>query len=168
MDTATATAACSTTTPDGYDGHDHQREAPREHGSSRHHHDDEAADDSFYARLGGEVVVRTRHAHVHRHGGAVHLHWQDHSADSAHEIGSDAEINSPIHAHKHETTGKTALLLILGSCPMVDGIPAFFAASRYCGALVVLMAVVFALSTIVIRGVECSVGVVRTSEIGTD
>jgi hypothetical protein len=40
------------------------------------------------------------------------------------------------------------MLLILGSSPMVEGIPAFFAASRYGGALVALMAVVFAASTI--------------------
>ena len=45
---------------------------------------------------------------------------------------------------------RTALLLILGSSPMVEGIPAFFAASRYGVALLVLMAVVFAASTIII------------------
>ena len=52
--------------------------------------------------------------------------------------------------HKHRASARTALLLILGSSPMVEGIPAFFAASRYGVALLVLMAVVFAASTIII------------------
>ena len=60
-------------------------------------------------------------------------------ADTAHEMGSDLEDNPPPHTHKHKTTGRTALLLILGSSPMVEGIPAFFAASRYGGALVAVM-----------------------------
>ena len=44
--------------------------------------------------------------------------------------------------------GRSALLLILGSSPMVEGIPAFFAASRYGVGLLVLMAILFAASTI--------------------
>jgi len=40
------------------------------------------------------------------------------------------------------------LLLILGSSPMVEGIPAFFAAGRYGVGLLVLMAFAFAISTI--------------------
>jgi hypothetical protein len=135
---------------DDHDGHIHQHggEPPHEHGSAHHHHDDEAADDPLYAPLGGDAVVLARHAHTHRHGGAAHFHWHDHAADTAHEIGSDAETNPPPHTHKHKTTGRTALLLILGSSPMVEGIPAFFAASRYGAALVALMAIVFAVSTI--------------------
>jgi len=39
------------------------------------------------------------------------------------------------------------LLLILGSSPMVEGIPAFFAASRFGFGLVAAMAVVFTLAT---------------------
>lgn len=46
------------------------------------------------------------------------------------------------------TSSRTALLLIVGSSPMVEGIPAFFAASRYGIALILVMSVVFALSTI--------------------
>ena len=41
-----------------------------------------------------------------------------------------------------------ALLLILGSSPMVEGIPAFFAAAKYGAGLLLAMAVVFGLSTI--------------------
>ena len=40
------------------------------------------------------------------------------------------------------------MLLILGSSPMVEGIPAFFAASKYGLGLIVVMSVVFAISTI--------------------
>ena len=40
------------------------------------------------------------------------------------------------------------MLLILGSSPMVEGIPAFFAASKDGVGLVVVMSVVFAISTI--------------------
>ena len=40
------------------------------------------------------------------------------------------------------------MLLILGSSPMVEGIPAFFAASKYGVGLIVVMSVVFAMSTI--------------------
>jgi hypothetical protein len=136
-----------------YDNHDthhlqHDHAGLPEHASERHRHDDDAADDPLYAPLSGDLAVLTRHAHAHRHGGAVHVHWHDHAADTAHEINIDKETTPPPHLHKHKTTGRTALLLILGSSPMVEGIPAFFAASRYGGTLVALMAVVFALSTI--------------------
>jgi ABC-type nickel/cobalt efflux system permease component RcnA len=56
------------------------------------------------------------------------------------------------HAHDHPPQDKiksrTALLLILGSSPMVEGIPAFFAASKYGVGLIVLMSLVFGASTI--------------------
>jgi hypothetical protein len=42
----------------------------------------------------------------------------------------------------------TPLLLILGSSPMVEGIPAFLAASTYGPSLLAIMAAVFALTTI--------------------
>lgn len=48
-----------------------------------------------------------------------------------------------------------ALLLILGSSPMVEGIPAFFAASRYGVPLLLLMAIVFAISTIATYVILC-------------
>jgi hypothetical protein len=40
------------------------------------------------------------------------------------------------------------LLLILGSSPMIEGIPAFFAAGQYGIGLLVVMALMFAASTI--------------------
>jgi hypothetical protein len=52
-------------------------------------------------------------------------------------------------------TARTALLVILGSSPMVEGIPAFFAAAKYGVGLIIAMSVVFALSTIVTYVVLC-------------
>jgi hypothetical protein len=43
---------------------------------------------------------------------------------------------------------KRQLLLILGSSPTIEGIPAFFAAGKYGVGLIAIMAVVFAISTI--------------------
>ena len=50
---------------------------------------------------------------------------------------------------------RTALLLILGSSPMVEGIPAFFAAGKYGAGLIAIMSVVFAISTIATYVVLC-------------
>uniref|UniRef100_E6PCI1 Urease accessory protein UreH-like transmembrane domain-containing protein n=1 Tax=mine drainage metagenome TaxID=410659 RepID=E6PCI1_9ZZZZ len=52
------------------------------------------------------------------------------------------------HAHEHDDgRSRGALLVILGSSPMIEGIPAFFAASRYGVAQLVTMSIVFAAST---------------------
>jgi len=48
-----------------------------------------------------------------------------------------------------------ALLLILGSSPMVEGIPAFFAAGKYGVGLIVVMSLVFAFTTIATYVVLC-------------
>ena len=40
-------------------------------------------------------------------------------------------------------------MLVLGSSPMVEGIPVFFAASRYGAALLAVMAILFAIATVV-------------------
>lgn len=138
----------------GHGSHDHTyitRFAEHEHGPHGHdhgHHHDDAGSDPLYAPLQG-VAVLARHAHAHRHGGIVHEHQHDHEASTAHEVTAQTETVPPIHQHKHKTSARTALLLILSSSPMVEGIPAFFAASRYGFALIALMAVVFAISTIV-------------------
>ena len=125
--------------------HDH---GDHEH---RHGHDHETApeDDPLYAPLRGETAVLTRHIHSHRHGqGSVHRHWHDHMPASSHSVTAQTEEAPPAHDHRHKTTARTALLLILGSSPMVEGIPAFFAAGKYGIGLIVVMAVVFAISTI--------------------
>jgi hypothetical protein len=132
-----------------HDPHEH------EHGHGHNHDEAEAASDPLYAPLTGGVAVLIRHTHAHRHGGAAHVHWHDHAAETAHEISADIEAGPPLHVHKHKTSGRTALLLILGSSPMVEGIPAFFAASRHGFGLISLMAVVFGISTIVTYVVLC-------------
>jgi nickel/cobalt transporter (NicO) family protein len=65
------------------------------------------------------------------------------------------EHNHDDHGHHHDEHGhsdkqksRTALLLILGSSPMVEGIPAFFAASKYGIGLIVVMSIVFGVTTI--------------------
>ncbi|HEY4440281.1 MAG TPA: hypothetical protein VGN14_07470 [Candidatus Elarobacter sp.] len=65
-------------------------------------------------------------------------------------IGAIRELREG-HGHVHvdaNPSQRTALLLILGSSPMVEGIPAFFAASRYGIGLIATMAACFAASTI--------------------
>jgi hypothetical protein len=102
-------------------------------------------DDPLYLPARG-VLVAARHVHPHLHGGArPHSHWHDHAAGTAHAVTVD---EAPIHRHKHKTSGRMALLLVLGSSPMVEGIPAFFAASRYGVALIIVMSIAFAISTI--------------------
>lgn len=124
------------------DGHDHP------HGDDGDH-ELEPADDPLYAPLRSDVDVLTRHRHVHRHGqNAVHTHWHDHTPQTAHSVTASTELEPPAHEHRHKTTARTALLLILGSSPMVEGIPAFFAASRFGIGLIIVMSLVFAVSTI--------------------
>ena len=148
-----------------HDGHTHRYEtqfAEHDHGHGEHGHDhghdhDSApADDPLYAPLRGETAVLTRHVHIHRHGrAAVHAHWHDHVPASAHAITPEIDTAPPLHEHRHKTTARMALLLILGSSPMVEGIPAFFAAGKYGPGLIALMAVVFAISTIATYVVLC-------------
>jgi hypothetical protein len=93
---------------------------------------------------------------LHRHGsGPAHLHWHDHFPATAHPVLAGFATEPPLHAHRHKTTARTALLLILGSSPMVEGIPAFFAAGKYGARLIAPMAAVFAASTIATYVVLC-------------
>jgi ABC-type nickel/cobalt efflux system permease component RcnA len=78
------------------------------------------------------------HGHIHEHGESSHNHSHDHG-----------------HAHPHKTNHRMALVLILGSSPMVEGIPAFFAAGKYGAGLIFLMSVVFAISTIATYVILC-------------
>ncbi len=121
-------------------------------------HDDEAdpRDDPMYAPMRGGADVLSPHRHAHPHGGgAVHVHWHDHDEATFHPVTPALNSSPPQHAHTHKTTARTALLLILGSSPMVEGIPAFFAAGKYGVGVVSAMAVVFALSTIVTYVLIC-------------
>jgi len=86
------------------------------------------------------------HAHLHAHdGGMRHVHWHEHHREDWHPAEGGSAV---LHAHAHAEHGRTALLLVLGSSPMIEGLPAFFAASNYGLALLALMSAVFAASTI--------------------
>lgn len=70
------------------------------------------------------------------------------------------------HPHPEKAKNRTALMLILGSSPMVEGIPAFFAASKYGVGLIILMSVVFGATTIatyVLLCVSSTAGLQRVS-----
>jgi hypothetical protein len=65
------------------------------------------------------------------------------------EMHADREQDNKYKMDESSRRGlRTTLLLILGSSPMVEGIPAFFAAARFGAGLLVAMAVCFAISTI--------------------
>jgi ABC-type nickel/cobalt efflux system permease component RcnA len=94
------------------------------------------------------------HAHLHRHaGGLEHRHWHEHHETEWHADGNLALV--PTHEHEHRASPRTALVLILGSSPMIEGIPAFFAASRYGVGQLLLMALVFGACTITTYVVVC-------------
>jgi large-conductance mechanosensitive channel len=72
--------------------------------------------------------------------------------------------HSHVHDHEHHNdkkSNRTALLLILGSSPMIEGIPAFFAASKYGIGLLLIMAIVFAISTIATYVILCTYSTTR-------
>jgi hypothetical protein len=83
--------------------------------------------------------------------------YQTDFAEHDHHHGEHDHNHHPHHDHgaARKTSSRTALLLILGSSPMVEGIPAFFAAGKYGLSLILFMAVVFAASTILTYVVLC-------------
>jgi nickel/cobalt transporter (NicO) family protein len=128
--------------------HDHAHDDDHDHEDACDHRPDPSRD-QLYAPLRGDTAVLTRHVHIHRHGrGAPHTHWHDHFPATAHPVTTSTKTEAPLHAHRHKTSGRTALVLILGSSPMVEGIPAFFAAGKYGVGLIAVMSFVFAISTI--------------------
>ena len=60
-----------------------------------------------------------------------------------------------MHEHRHKVLARTAVLVIPGSSPMVEGIPAFFAAAKCGVGLIIAMALVFGTSTIATYVVPC-------------
>ena len=112
---------------------------------------------------GFEVTVKLGHGdheHDYQTVFAEHVH-------GAHDHGD--------HSHAHDDRdsparpgSRTALVLILGSSPMVEGIPAFFAAGRYGVWLIILMSLVFAAATIATYVVLCiiSVGSLKRVSLG--
>jgi len=90
-----------------------------------------------------------------REGGHGHSHSHDHSNSHDHHDHGHSHDHDHDHPHPHKPSQRTALLLILGSSPMVEGIPAFFAAGKYGVGLITVMSIVFALSTIATYVVLC-------------
>ena len=82
------------------------------------------------------TLTMDHEGHAHSHSAQFTEHQHTH------------EGHGHQHPHPEKTKNRTALLLILGSSPMVEGIPAFFAAGKYGLGLIILMSVVFAATTI--------------------
>jgi len=61
---------------------------------------------------------------------------------------------------------QTALLLIIGSSPMIEGIPAFFAAARFGLGFICLLSGAFAVSTIATYVALCVVSADRLQRVG--
>jgi ABC-type nickel/cobalt efflux system permease component RcnA len=76
-------------------------------------------------------------------------------AEMAHEHAHNHGHSHRHHHHENARGQRTALLLVLGSSPMIEGLPAFFAAGKYGVGLIVVMSLVFAVSTIVTYVVLC-------------
>jgi ABC-type nickel/cobalt efflux system permease component RcnA len=114
------------------------------------------------------------HSHGHSHGAAedgAHVHGDHDHGD--HDHGDHSHGHHHSHPHDdHDAPARpgsrTALVLILGSSPMVEGIPAFFAAGRYGAGLIILMSLVFAAATIATYVVLCiiSVGSLKRVSLG--
>ena len=84
------------------------------------------------------------HWHSHAPGQPPHRHWHEHHDERVEPLHNDVQ-----HTHEHPKASiRTTLLVILGSSPMIEGIPAFFAASRYGVWQLAIMSVVFAFSTV--------------------
>ena len=102
------------------------------------------------------------HSHGHGHGGeafaehvhAEHVHAEHVNGDHDHGDHSHGDARHD-HGAEAKTGSRTALLLILGSSPMVEGIPAFFAAGRYGVGLIIAMSLVFAAATMATYVVLC-------------
>ncbi|MDE2513290.1 MAG: hypothetical protein KGL22_04235 [Alphaproteobacteria bacterium] len=135
-------------------GHHHGHGHPHDHGHHHHGHDHDHHHDHSHA-LGENMI---RHVHLHRHDGRPpHAHIHAHAYATAHPITAAIEFDPPLHDHDHKATGRGALLLILGSSPMIEGVPAFFAAGKFGAGLIVAMSLLFAASTIVTYVVLCTI-----------
>ncbi len=138
--------------------HPHAHPHGQAHFAAAHsatHEDHPPIRDGLYMPLADGLALAGSHVHFHRHdSGAAHLHWHDHDPRTFHALSPPID-SQPLHDHRHHTPARTAMLLILGSSPMVEGIPAFFAAAKYGAGLLLAMAVVFGLSTIATYVLVC-------------
>ncbi|MEX3966805.1 hypothetical protein AB4Y42_32020 [Paraburkholderia sp. EG286B] len=98
------------------------------------------------------AVTYGDHAHTYQTTFAEHEH---HHGDHEHHDKHDHHDHGHAVEAWRKTSSRTALLLILGSSPMIEGIPAFFAAGKYGLSLILIMALVFAASTILTYVLLC-------------
>lgn len=98
---------------------------------------------AFATRFGQAVSTLSSIALIAFGGWIAVSSWRELRAPGAQSL-------APPHGAARDADGssRTALLLILGSSPMVEGIPAFFAAVKYGPVLIAVMSVVFAIGTI--------------------
>jgi ABC-type nickel/cobalt efflux system permease component RcnA len=101
------------------------------------------------------MEMRGAGGHGHSHGQAEHHQHHDHDHGHTHSEDGHHHDDGARPAGKPKISSSTALLLILGSSPMVEGIPAFFAAAKYGVGLILLMSAVFAMTTIATYVVLC-------------
>lgn len=101
------------------------------------------------------------HAHTYTMQFTEHAHGHDGRDHDGHDHGDHGHD----HPHPHKTKHRTALLLILGSSPMVEGIPAFFAAGKYGVGLIILMSVVFGAATIATYVLLCVYSTARLQRV---
>lgn len=83
-------------------------------------------------------------------------------------IAALRELRSTTPPEAGTPNARTPLLFILGSSPMLEGLPAFFAAGRFGAALLAVMAACFALATISTYVILCvsSLAVLKSVSIG--
>lgn len=93
-----------------------------------------------------------RQPHSHNEGATAAHHADEHRT----RIGAGAS---------KDARSRTALLLIVGSSPMVEGIPAFFAAGKYGVGLIAVMSIVFATSTIATYMLLCVFSATRLQRL---
>jgi len=108
---------------------------------------------AFATKFGQAVSTLSSVALIAFGGWIAISSWRElHAAGGHHQDHDHADAERAVTAKR---STRTALLLILGSSPMIEGIPAFFAAVKYGAALLAVMAVVFAISTIATYVVLC-------------
>jgi hypothetical protein len=111
---------------------------------------------AFAARFGQAVSMLSSVALIAFGGWIAISSWRElRAADGHHHHDHARDHDDAGQAVSSKRSTRTALLLILGSSPMIEGIPAFFAAVKYGPALIAVMAVVFAMSTIATYVVLC-------------
>jgi ABC-type nickel/cobalt efflux system permease component RcnA len=107
-----------------------------------------------FATKFGQAVSTLSSVALIAFGGWIALSsWRELRAAGGHHHDHDHDDAERVISTKRSM--RTTLLLILGSSPMIEGIPAFFAAVKYGAALLAVMAVVFAVSTIATYVVLC-------------